>query len=576
MMRGMNRYAGNVTVKELLRAANKLDEPEDPLYDETSESADEITPTRPMRTKPERIETENNGPVVETSINDPTSKGNLQIVLPSSATLDAVLQTVVTTFHTTLPTANYKMPSPTTLLPLSPRKNLTRMTSSTIAPIPTVPRLKSPMRAALSVVASSGVVPVSGANRGGTVMLPLGGQVGRNQIIVLNNGQQGHMLQGLVAQSPNVSGAARMLSMGAAASSSARSQPGGPNLSNSLTQSQTSVINPVASVTSLSSSTSQDAALNQVSSDGQSPVLNLAQRLGLQAQNTPQQIALNAASLQLLNKKQGQMTQQLNLAALQMLNKGQVQIPVGVQLNAASSSAMQISNIIHQPSAQISNSLDKANAQTANEIDQVITNQQPTADAPRTTPLASHSIGMQPVKTSTQAPINLPAGLLNMPGLQLLSNTGSQGQTIAVNPASLQLLGSLQNNIAANLTLKQPDVKLDPKPHQVIMPDSKQIGNLQTGTSQGLLLGGTAMNLMKPAATSTSQAGLLMPMSGGILPVVTQGKQLSASPTGSGQQNSASSSVSAQMNSAMVIVIYSIMYNHFHEYRFFLSLLEIK
>ena len=93
------------------------------------------------------------------------------------------------------------------------------------------------------------------------------------------------------------------------------------------------------------------------------------------------------------------------------------------------------------------------------------------------------------------------------------------------------------------------------------MPDSKQIGNLQTGTSQGLLLGGTAMNLMKPAAISTSQAGLLMPMSGGILPVVTQGKQLSASPTGSGQQNSASSSVSAQMNSAMVIVIYSIMYN---------------
>ena len=62
--------------------------------------------------------------------------------LQSQSALDSALQQVVTSYHTTLPTADIKVPSPTTLPSLSPRKNVTRTVQSNKSPIFTTSRLQ--------------------------------------------------------------------------------------------------------------------------------------------------------------------------------------------------------------------------------------------------------------------------------------------------------------------------------------------------------------------------------------------------------------------------------------------------
>lgn len=205
-----------MTVKKLL--ANKAED-----------SAEESSQTGALGTVPQ-------GPIVVTSSSSFSSthssagiiSGNMVqrlvppatvLRLPSQSSLDDALQTVVTSYHTTLPTADIKVPSPTTLPSLSPRKNVTRTVQSTKAPIPTTPRLQTEKKSVsltktivsggttftLGPNAVAAVIPgVSGAARPGTVVLPAGQHLasvdasGKKHVMLHVTPQGGNILQGYI------------------------------------------------------------------------------------------------------------------------------------------------------------------------------------------------------------------------------------------------------------------------------------------------------------------------------------------------------------------------------------------
>ena len=142
---------------------------------------------------------------------------------PGQSSLDDALQTVVTSYHTTLPTADIKVPSPTTLPSLSPRKNVTRTVQSTKAPIPTTTRMQTEKKSVslTKTIVSGGttftlgpnavaamIAGGSGGARPGTVVLPAGQQLtgvdasGKKQVMlqVMPQGVVGgsNILQGYI------------------------------------------------------------------------------------------------------------------------------------------------------------------------------------------------------------------------------------------------------------------------------------------------------------------------------------------------------------------------------------------
>jgi len=65
------------------------------------------------------------------------------IKLPSKAALDSAVRAVVTSVTTSLPTVNIKVPSPTTLPSIAPRRNVTKTVQTMRSPIPVAPKLVS-------------------------------------------------------------------------------------------------------------------------------------------------------------------------------------------------------------------------------------------------------------------------------------------------------------------------------------------------------------------------------------------------------------------------------------------------
>ncbi|XP_060572711.1 uncharacterized protein LOC132730744 [Ruditapes philippinarum] len=63
------------------------------------------------------------------------------IKLPSKAALDSALKAVVTSVNITLPTVNIKVPSPTSLPSISPRRNVTKTIQTMKSPIPVAPKV---------------------------------------------------------------------------------------------------------------------------------------------------------------------------------------------------------------------------------------------------------------------------------------------------------------------------------------------------------------------------------------------------------------------------------------------------
>ena len=174
------------------RAANKTD-----ISDSSKTS--ETSPVRTVLTLPQAIVVSSscvpvNSPVTVVTANTvggAPATSIVQCLLPAvrpagQSSLDDALQTVVTSYHTTLPTADIKVPSPTTLPSLSPRKNVTRIVQSNKAPIPTTTKVEtkhSPVVLASAIVpgvsalgprAMTAIVPQSNLVRPGTVILPSG------------------------------------------------------------------------------------------------------------------------------------------------------------------------------------------------------------------------------------------------------------------------------------------------------------------------------------------------------------------------------------------------------------------
>ncbi|KAL4225137.1 hypothetical protein ACF0H5_015830 [Mactra antiquata] len=63
------------------------------------------------------------------------------IKLPSKAALDSAVKAVVTSVNITLPTVNIKVPSPTSLPSIGPRRNVTKTIQTMKSPIPVAPRV---------------------------------------------------------------------------------------------------------------------------------------------------------------------------------------------------------------------------------------------------------------------------------------------------------------------------------------------------------------------------------------------------------------------------------------------------
>nr|KAG5694164.1 hypothetical protein BaRGS_001491 [Batillaria attramentaria] len=167
----LQRYAGNVTVKTLLenRAARKSSED-----GESSQTVEGV----PQSTTPSSPPKNSDVPSLSVTNSPPASRTTLGVVptaglmargvgvpgvvrLSSQSMLDLAVQTVVTSYHTTLPTADIKVPSPTTLPSLSPKKNVTSVVMSTKAPIPITTRCESTSSSS-ALTKSAGLAAVAG------------------------------------------------------------------------------------------------------------------------------------------------------------------------------------------------------------------------------------------------------------------------------------------------------------------------------------------------------------------------------------------------------------------------------
>ena len=98
------------------------------------------------------------------------------IKLPSKAALDSAVKAVVTSVNITLPTVNIKVPSPTSLPSIAPRRNVTKTIQTMKSPIPVAPKVvtqssRSAIGTAFSVANSNVLVTSS--------TLPLGSVAGQ-------------------------------------------------------------------------------------------------------------------------------------------------------------------------------------------------------------------------------------------------------------------------------------------------------------------------------------------------------------------------------------------------------------
>ena len=134
------------------------------------------------------------------------------IKLPSKAALDSAVKAVVTSVNVTLPTVNIKVPSPTSLPSIGPRRNVTKTIQTMKSPIPVAPKvvtmssgsvLGTTMSGANSnMLVSSAATPlvsVAGQSVGlGSNLIPAG-QVPSStlQVVTLASQSSGIMLKGL-------------------------------------------------------------------------------------------------------------------------------------------------------------------------------------------------------------------------------------------------------------------------------------------------------------------------------------------------------------------------------------------
>ncbi|XP_070200432.1 streptococcal hemagglutinin-like [Littorina saxatilis] len=172
--KGESKY-GNVTVKRLLedRLANKPDEPEG----STGTPADTIQ-ANTLRALQQAALVPSSCHGITSAASTPVGPTTLR--LPSQSALDDALQSVVTGYHTTLPTADIKVPSPIDLPSLSPRKNVTRTVQSNKAPIFTTSKVHLQKKAITTMVSGAPTLtldPSAGSSVGvakpGTVVLPV-------------------------------------------------------------------------------------------------------------------------------------------------------------------------------------------------------------------------------------------------------------------------------------------------------------------------------------------------------------------------------------------------------------------
>ena len=219
------RYASNMTVKKLL--ANKAED-SDTNGGATSSCQASALGTMPqgplaMTTSAFTGVRSSSSSIIPGSVMQRLVSPATALRLPGQSSLDDALQTVVTSYHTTLPTADIKVPSPTTLPSLSPRKNVTRTVQSTKAPIPTTTRMQTEKKSVslTKTIVSGGttftlgpnavaamIAGGSGGARPGTVVLPAGQQLtgvdasGKKQVMlqVMPQGVVGgsNILQGYI------------------------------------------------------------------------------------------------------------------------------------------------------------------------------------------------------------------------------------------------------------------------------------------------------------------------------------------------------------------------------------------
>lgn len=120
------------------------------------------------------------------------------IKLPSQAALDSAVKAVVTSVNTTLPTVNIKVPSPTSLPNIGPRRNVTKTIQTMKSPIPVAPKVVTQSSGGRTNLSMANSATVSGSQL--LVMSSMQGQAVQGGQVI--QGQSGIMqVQGSVGHS---------------------------------------------------------------------------------------------------------------------------------------------------------------------------------------------------------------------------------------------------------------------------------------------------------------------------------------------------------------------------------------
>ncbi|KAL5007744.1 hypothetical protein ScPMuIL_016550 [Solemya velum] len=211
----MCKYANNVTVKTLLEARKSIEEisgNKSPLPSPGLPQQSNIIPANFVTQSSNLQQPSAVKPVVtmaniilplSPSINNSnaTSYHTMTdtvstIQLPSKATLDSAVKSVFTSVRTSLPTANIKVPSPSTMPSINPRRNVTKTIQSMKAPITVTPKLVSKLAAPIET--SGGVISHTGVSSVDTVSahtISLPGSSSSALLSLQGQGQKGAVMK---------------------------------------------------------------------------------------------------------------------------------------------------------------------------------------------------------------------------------------------------------------------------------------------------------------------------------------------------------------------------------------------
>lgn len=236
------------------------------------------------------------------------------IKLPSKAALDSAVKAVVTSVNTTLPTVNIKVPSPTSLPSIGPRRNVTKTIQTMKSPIPVAPKFvtqSSGGQTTLSyadshTTSSSQMLTVSSSSVQGSVASVSEVSVNHSQIMTGSQDQDGKrvvtrlapqlvltpkgVMQMGYVNTGNLAGAATSVSQVAVPSSSVQSGNQSILIQNSagqyqLIQQTSPVLQQVAQGTSLQQITNQSAT--QSRGQGQNLLQTIKPVVALNASGNP-------------------------------------------------------------------------------------------------------------------------------------------------------------------------------------------------------------------------------------------------------------------------------------------------